>query len=458
MPLCQSCGDTGPGVYCSACGERREPRARRESREPEASPLHVREALFAHQRAMEEMYGVDDTPQTPDNFAFRNASEMRWCNLRAALQSRMMFDEEWIVDTPRSELLWQATCLQQGIERGVAAAGKDVYANDGPVGFTWWGSPLPQTVEIVDLGADGGNLSRVRVSVRLGTVPDECRDQVLGVMGANRFPVAGSAFMIDDSGQAMLATSIAMDSSMIDEVAHFVGGMLSRQMAKGHIVQQLLAQVEMLGPAVQPHPAEGLRQDGDELVGVLGNAALAAPPDPSRTEPVSPEGVRVPDLFSKAVAVSAADACSMELRADRIWFESADIVLFAPPGMEDPYVYFAYQPAEMSEHVGLLPDPGVLFWLQAGGRVFPSEAEALAAANSALVRLWEDGDRNILGGFRVTEADAGQYILTGPVSFWSAPMLSLALDMRPDVAAELIWHIHLHLLDQSAGLTEFLSR
>ncbi len=294
MPVCSSCGDSGVGVYCSACGERREPR------ESHARPSDSGAG------------GVDDTPQTPTDFAFRNASEMRWCNLRTIMQSRMVFDEEWIVDTPRSELLWQATCLQKGIERGEAAADKAVYSNGGPVGFTWWGSPLPQTVEIIDLGDEHGGLSRVKVSVTLGRVESEHVDDVLAGLSPYDLSVPLSAFLVEPDGTLRLVCALAMDTSTIDEVAVFLLGMMARQVAWGLVLRHLLTSVGHLETLPQPHPTLGEREDTDELVSILFEGSPWDPVQRPGMSGLSPEGFPLPDLFTPVAAHHIASVSGAE--------------------------------------------------------------------------------------------------------------------------------------------------
>ena len=455
MPLCQSCGDTGSGVYCSACGERREPRVRRANREPAVSPLHVREALFAQQREMEALYGVDDSPQTPADFVFRNASEMRWCNLRAAMQARMVFDEEWIVDTPRSELLWQATCLQQGIERAPLAATKTTYANDGPIGFTWWGSPLPQTVEIVDLGGEYGGLSRLKISVDLGTVLPGRRDEVLAELTSPGFGVPLSAFVLDEDGTARLVCSIAMDTSMIDEVGTFVMGMMSRQQAWGTMIRLVASAAELISPSEAQHPELGLRQDADELVSILFDSSPWEPVEkPGVSGPLSPEGFVLPDLSSAVLAHHLAAA----LNSEHETVESSgaeEMHLFSTKPSPDALgsVFAFLRMDNLAENVpALRRDPGYVMWLQRSLVSLPSEAEAHRMANEIMCALWKDSSHNILGNFRVVRTAENAVSIGGPVSYWSSTMLAALAAASEADAAETLWHVALHLSDQDEAL------
>lgn len=419
------------------------------------SPLHVREALFAQQREAETLYGVDDSPQTPTNFAFRNASEMRWCNLRAATQARMMFDEGWIVDTPRSELLWQATCLQQGIERGPAAAMKTTYANDGPVGFTWWGSPLPQTVEIVDLGVEYGGLSRLKISVDLGTVSPGRQDELLTEFANPGVGVPLSAFIVDADGTARLVCSIAMDTSMIDEVGTFVMGMMSRQQAWGVILRLVASAAELISPLKTQHPELGLRQDADELVSILFESSPWDPVEkPGVSGPLSPEGFALPDISSAVIAHHLSTA----LKSEHEVVESpgmADMHLFSKKPAPDALgSVFAFQRADnLADNLPALRcDPGYVVWLQRSLVPLPSEAEARRMANEILRDLWNNSSHNVLGNFRLARTSEGAAAIGGPVSCWSSTMLAALAAASEAGAAETLWHVALHLSDQDEAL------
>lgn len=449
MPLCQSCGDTGSGVYCSACGERREPRATRTNRELAVSPLHVREALFAQQREAETLYGVDDSPQTPTNFAFRNASEMRWCTLRALLQRIMLFDEEWIVDTPRSELLWQATCLQQGIERDPFAATKTKYVNDGPVGFTWWGSPLPQTVEVVHPEGDIRGISRVKVSVTLGRVADGAmRELLMSVVPGLPLSLPLSAFLVDDEGDAMLVCALAMDSPMVEEVAHFVSGMLTRQMMWGLHLQRGLSAGGYITEDSQPHPAEGVRSDADELVWVLlGSSSDRAPSGPGPLR--SPEGVPLPDVHVPGLSSAVAGMLGWQ---EGVSEDGDGISYFFSPGSASggSPAFFYREVPDLFEHApGLQSDPGLVFGFTAGYVAYATQAEAVEAANKMLAETWGRSSANVLGNFRIMSGLDGSHLVVGPMSFWPAPAIYHHSDGSGQTLAETIFHVAAHLGNQN---------
>lgn len=360
------------------------------------------------------------------------------------------------MDTPRSELLWQATCLQQGIGRGPAAAAKTTYANDGPVGFTWWGSPLPQTVEIVDLGSEYGGLSRLKISVDLGTVSPGKQDEVLAELASPPgFAVPLSAFFVDEHGMARLVCSVAMDTSMVYEVGTFVMGMMSRQQAWGMMLQLVASAAELISPLKTRHPDLGLRQDADELVSILFESSPWKPVEkPGVPGPLSPEGFALPDLSGAVLAHHLATA----LNSEHETVESpgrAEMHLFSTrPSPEALGSVFAFQRMDnLAENVpALRRDSGYMMWLQRSLVPLPSETEARRMANEILCSMWSNSSRNILGNFRVVRTAENAVAIGGPVSFWPSPALAALSAASEADAAETLWHVALHLSDQDEAL------
>lgn len=109
-------------------------------------------------------------------FKFQQSGEILWCHVRGRLQQILQFDEEWVIDTPRSETLWSETCQQNDIARGSAAALKTVRATSGLIGFTWWGWYLPQHVDL--LAVDPAGMYRLRCSTVLGRPRPDAGEQL----------------------------------------------------------------------------------------------------------------------------------------------------------------------------------------------------------------------------------------------------------------------------------------
>jgi hypothetical protein len=386
-------------------------------------------------------------------FEFQNTGEILWCHIRGRLQQILQFDEEWIVDTPRSETLWAETCQQNDITRAAAACHKTARAASGPIGFTWWGWLLPQRVDLVPTPRDG--VWRLRACVELGQIAQGERDRVISLAHGFQSFAVGGVLVLGDDDILRMVFSIALDGSMAEEVSQFAAGLLHRQVAYAGYIAGTLGGVGLLSVTPEHHPAEGPREVPDEFIQILfENAQVAVPPAHSENHPSCPEGMDLARAFVKDLPALVEREMGWRYRPG---IGEPEEAVFSNDPTEDPYTYFAFLPVE---HTNLEPaltgekspfrnDPHLRIRLQiatAESTHYPSRLLALHAANERLWSTWRNASANIVGCFTPGESSAGFYV--GPTwVLW--PAASLPGPQGVDVWARTIAHLWAHVGDQA---------
>jgi hypothetical protein len=380
-------------------------------------------------------------------FEFQNAGETLWCHIRGRLQDILQFDEEWIVDTPRSETLWAETCQQNDIVRSAAAAQKTTRAPSGTIGFSWWAWFLPQHVDLVPTASDG--VWRLRARTTLGKIEPSVRSEMLPLLDGFHTLLPGGALVIDEAGNLQMVFAIGLDRSMAEEISQFTAGILHRQVAYGGYLALRLESAGMLTRQPMPHPVMGVREDADEFVATL--FAVGPTPAPSQSgRPASPEGASLAAVFDPNLPAQVAQETGWSLRGDLC---GPGETLLTNQAGGDVATYFAYKPVEESTSAGLTDlrnDPYLSVRMQIATTgnpvVHASEVAALEEANERLWAAWESGAANVLGGFAVVEGPQGFYV-SGPRVLW--PAASFEGPARQQGAATVLSHLFSHLGDQA---------
>jgi len=392
--------------------------------------------------------------ETPE-LEFQHRGEILWCHIRRRLQQILQFDEEWIIDTPRSETLWSETCRQNGISRGDASSTKTERAAEGPLGFTWWGWLLPQYVDLVDTPADG--VWRLRASVPLGPVAPGMDDVALETAHACQSFALGGAFVLGDDRVLRMVFSLALDSSMAEEISQFAAGLLHRQVAYSGYVAGAMANAGILSLSPRHHPSSGLREVPDEFVQNLFEGALrSAPPLLGGERPASPEGMCLTRAFSPEIPALLERSIGWRYRPG---LGDPGEAVFSNEPEDDPYTYFSFLPVENATNRPALSgdkypfknDPYLRLRMQLAGadtEHYSTWLEALRAANRRLWSTWSDASANVMGCITPVESPAGFY----PGQTWVLwPAASLPGPSGVDAWVETIAHLWAHLGDQSKG-------
>jgi hypothetical protein len=386
-------------------------------------------------------------------FEFQHAGEILWCHIRQRLQQILQFDEEWIIDTPRSETLWSETCQQNDIPRAVGANGKTARATEGPIGFTWWGWVLPQYVELAPTPEDG--IWRLRASVEMGLVKPGSRDDVLDLAYVCQSFALGGALVLGDDDVLRMVFSIALDKSMAEEIAQFSAGLLHRQVAYAGCLATLFARADMISLVSNDHPIMGLRENPDEFVLNLFEGMPSARAILNTGHPAGPEGLCLTRAFSPELPALVEEAISWRYRPA---IGEAGEAVFSNDAAEDPYTYFAYLPVENTQDLGkaltgdnfpFKTDPYLRIRMQIADsepEQYATELDALSAANLSLWVTWLNASANILGCFCPQQSLTGFYIGQTFV-LWPAAALPGPRDVT--AWAETLSHLRTHVGDQS---------
>lgn len=380
-----------------------------------------------------------------DSFEFNNASEIHWAQLRLRYQQILQFDDEWTIDTPRSQAIWEETCRQIGVVREGAAHTKPSSPEAGPLGFTWWGWRLPVTVLLVDTPVDA--ISRVKVEVRLGVVPPGRTDELLPVLYALQSVARGGVFVISDIDTVHMLFSMALDASMVEEVVQFSVGMLHRQIAHSVFASGLLVERGLLQPEPQPHPVLGERLHPDEFVSLLFTEGVPAVPSLTGG-PASPEGATLDGFASLTMPPLVAEQLRFPYREGA---GTTDEIVFTREESNDPVEYFAYRIVEGAPADGypFKNDPFLELRMQSlAGEVtvHATKLEALREANDRLWRVWSDSSRNVLGTYQTSASPAGGVYVSGPWVAWPAACLAPGQD--EESSALQLAHAFMHVWDQ----------
>jgi len=389
-------------------------------------------------------------------FEFQHSGEILWCHVRGRLQQILQFDEEWVVDTPRSETLWSETCQQNDITRGSAAALKKGRATSGPIGFTWWGWHLPQHVDLLAVNPAG--TYRLRCSTVLGRPRPDAGEQLWRLLAGLRHFVPAGALVVDGDGLLRLVFSIAMDRSMAEEISQFTAGILHRHAAWAGYLAAMFKQVGLLDALPQPHPERGERTDPVELVAMLFTAGPQAVPSASG-RPQSPEGACLSAMFAEGLPSAVANEIGWHYRASLDEYFDPRETVFSREAVGVPYDYFLYQVVENTSASAEDPeleappvfknDPYLLLQMQMTSAIpesHISEVSALHEANARLWGAWSTGTANVLGSFVVNQDQDGFYVV-GPSTIW--PAASFAFAAQAQSAATVLSHLFSHLADQA---------
>ena len=386
-------------------------------------------------------------------FEFQHAGEILWCHIRQRLQQILQFDEEWIIDTPRSETLWAETCQQNDIPRAAGATSKTARAAEGTIGFTWWGSVLPQYVELVPTPEDG--IWRLRASVEMGLVKPSSRDEILELAYSAQSFTVGGAFVLGDDDMLRMVFSIALDKSMAEEIAQFAAGLLHRQVAYAGYIAALFARADMISLALNAHPVAGFREKPDEFVRNLFEGTPSARSILNTGHPSGPEGLCLTRAFSPELPALVEEAISWRHRPT---IGEAEEAVFSNDINEDPYTYFAYLPVDNTRDLGkaftgdnfpFKTDPYLRIRMQIADsepEQYATKLEALSAANLSLWVTWLTASANILGCFCPQQSLTGFYIGQTFV-LWPAAALPGPRDVKD--WAETLSHLRAHVGDQS---------
>jgi len=399
-------------------------------------------------------------------FEFQHSGEIIWCHVRSRLQEILQFDEEWVVDTPRSETLWAETCQQNDIARGSAADLKTARAASGPIGFTWWGWLLPQHVEIVPTSQEG--IWRLRSSVTLGRVAQGALDDAVTAAHACQSFVLGGALIVGDDDVLRMVFSLGLDASMAEEMSQFAAGLLHRQVAYSGYVADILAGAGVISLTPEHHPTSGPREVPDEFVRILFEGAMpSAPPTLDSGRPTSPEGLCLTRVFSQALPSLVEAAIGWRHRPGI--GEGAEVV-FSNDAVDDPYTYFAFLPIEITNdrpplggHVfPFKNDPHLRLRMQIADvetAHYSTRLEALLEANRRLWLAWSNASANIMGCFTPVESPAGFYpgqtfVLWPAASLPHVPSWWKRRRGPQDLAAcaETIAHLWMHVGDQTRNV------
>lgn len=186
-----------------------------------------------------ETFPADETTrqsQTPEDFAYTSDTERIWAEIRAGLHLKLCKDEAWMIDSPRSELLWQAQARNTGIERGPLAKAKTTWADEGPLHVVWHGGPVPLTISAVR----NGTRTSIRTRADLGTVHERHEDALTAAIRSGRMLTPVSTLAIVD-GEATLLHSRTVDSypgQMADETATHARRHAAHAIAIAHMLAQ----------------------------------------------------------------------------------------------------------------------------------------------------------------------------------------------------------------------------
>jgi hypothetical protein len=448
---CNACGDDGPGIYCTACGARRGRRVPSEAAKAQSS---VKDAdLSAYRAAAASIYRAALGEDLSPDQLLTDPAETLWLTARRIMQFRMVFDEELIADTPHSELLWEAFCRVHDIDRGAAGADKRTYSAAGPLGFTWWGGILPQTVELLTPGEEGAR-AHLRASVTLGKVRPAAEDQILSDIDEYFLGMPLSAFVVDGEGLAKLICSVPADADTIERASHLVVSMMSRQVALGAVLQAVAENRGHLELHEIPYPTSGRPEALDELVSILFEGSPWDPVVRAGVASASADGFAVPDVRSPLVEHNLEQYLGWSRRIYDDAVEGSDrlSIFFLPGTPESAFILQTHDNLYPAVSEWLRADPGATMQYRRFAPSYSSRGEALQAANRLLCKAWDEPGQHIIGRFEVLEGDSGRWEIVGVASCWSAPSLSSLGVQTPGEIAAGLFHAAEGLADQESML------